>query len=214
MSEKLDYYDILSSVIPGTLLVWWATVCFPSLSGALSSSSLPEAVQVLVAVALAMFLGQIVQAASSAIEPLLYWTWGGRPSDCALTGGLRRYLPLETAQRIKGKLGAAIGKESGTASLFLFAMRRAHASSDARVGRFNSLYAYHRGLVVLVAVALVLAVVSAFCGRLSTWSAVHVRCLLGGMGALLLLTWYRARQRAYYFVREVLLVAEHDLDAK
>lgn len=78
MLDRLDYYDLLGVVVPGTLLVCWLPICFPVLSQVAASSDLSEAFEVIALVVLAFFVGQLVQAIASLVEPVLYWTWGGR----------------------------------------------------------------------------------------------------------------------------------------
>ncbi len=88
MIDKFDYYDILGIVIPGALLAYWVAVCFPQTAEIVAGAQLPEAVDVLAFVALAFFVGHLVQAAASVLERPLYWSWGGQPSERALREGL------------------------------------------------------------------------------------------------------------------------------
>jgi hypothetical protein len=214
MMEKLDYYDILTVIIPGTLLVIWIPICFPALSALVSTVNFPEAFEVIALTALAIFFGQIVQALASMIEPLIYKTWGGRPSDKALTEGLERYLPKDSATRIRGKLVTAVGKDTSDMSLFLFAMQLCTGASVSRVSQFNSLYAYHRSLFVLIVLAIGLLVASVVWGAASLWTLGGQLSVLIAFAMLLVLIWYRTKQRASYYVREVLLTAERVLEER
>ncbi len=214
MTEKLDYYDIIGTVIPGVLLVFWAAICFPSVSQVTSSSGLSSAFGLLAGFALAIFAGQLVQAIGSLIEPALYWSWGGRPSEKALEEGLGRYLPEEAGRRIRDKLQTKVDNQAGAQSLFLYAMQVTDAANIGRTTRFNGLYAYHRSQVVLILAALVMAVTSSVFGRFASWHWWHTASLLVGLLLILVLAWHRARQRAMYYVREVLLTTEKIMDER
>lgn len=211
MIEKFEYYDILGIVIPGSLLLAWVQFCFPAVLGLVSASGFPEAFNVLVLIALTIFLGHLVQAIASNIEPLIYWTWGGRPSDQALEGGLAGYLPEDSAARIRGILKEAVGGSPSDHSLFLFAMQKAHSAEVGRASRFNSLYGYHRGLLALLPLAAGLLVAAMVWGQAASWICGQKAGSLILIAVLLVLVWHRTKQRAFYYVREVLLTAERVL---
>jgi hypothetical protein len=207
MIDKIDYYDILSTVILGTIFLCSILVCFPGLSTAVIPS-FPEAFSVIALSAIALFLGHLVQAVASLLEPLLFWTFGGRPSDRALATGLGRYFPVDSAVRIKKKLKATVGNNASDFSLFLFAIQFTDSAGVGRASRFNGQYAYHRGLVILLLLMMLLFLASSVWGRAATWSPGQIGVTLAGLFLLLLLMWYRTKQRAFYYVREVLLTAE------
>ena len=212
MTEKLEYYDILSVVVPGILLLAWIQFCFPAVSQFVSSVVFPEAFGVLVLIALAIFLGHLVQAIASNIEPLVYWVWGGRPSDQALEGGLGGYLPEDSAARIKSVLKRAIGGNPSDDSLFLFAIQKVEAARVGRVSQFNSLYSYHRSLLALLALAAGLLIAAMIWGQAASWTWGQKGGSLILIALPFVLVWHRTKERAFYYVREVLLMAEHILD--
>ncbi len=209
MVEKFDYYDILTVVVPGVLLVAWIPFCFPNMLSLGDVPHFPDAFWVFVLTATAVFLGQLLQAIASLLEPLLYWSWGGRPSDQAFARGLRGYLAKDTASRIKQALYAST-QESGH-SAFVCAMQLADSTEKTRSPRFNALYAYHRSLLWLVVVALALLFISGFAGRAALWPTRQLAAVLIALGALAVLLWHRTKQRAFYYVREVLLTADRVL---
>jgi len=215
MIEKLDYYDILGVLVPGSLGVCWAWICFPAITDIVPTAGLPATLEIVASVALIVLIGHVIQTVGSLLEPCIYRTWRGRPSDRALLEGLsERYLPKDSAVRIRAKLFQAVGAEARERSLFLRAMQLAQCAGNARVQRFNSLYAYHRGLLVLVLIAFVLLVSSLQWGAAAAW-ACGWKCVgLVALLSLLALTWHRGKQRAYYYVREVLLTAERVLDGE
>ena len=212
MTEKLDYYDTLSFFVPGMLLLGWIVICFPSLVQLGSSANFPSAFATILLMALSLFLGQIVQAVASIIEPVIYWTWGGRPSDRAVKTGIKGYLPEETAIRIRKKLEKAIGEQTEDHSLFLFAMQSSDSAGVGRSRQFNSLYAYHRGLLILVLLSGIILLWSMKFGGAAAFSIWQNVAAFICVILLTVLIWYRAKQRAFYYVREVLLTAERVLD--
>lgn len=211
MLEKLSYYDVIGIVVPGTLLVGWIPVCFPVIVSRTQVFTFPEAFAFVVLIALVFFIGHLVQALSSATQNILYFTWGGRPSDTALEKGLGDYFPKDSAKRIRGILEDKIGKETDAHSLFLYALQQADSAEKSRVSTFNGLYAYHRVLLMLIILAFILFLTSKFWGAVESWTTAEFVVSLVIMILLLVLFWYRAKQRAYYFVREVLLTAERVL---
>jgi hypothetical protein len=213
MVDKFKIYELLSWVVPGTLLVCLLAVCFPSLATATGAVKFPDAFSVVALLALAIFAGNLVQAIASLIEPALNWTWGGRPSERALQAGLgSRYLPQDAADRIRKKIEAAVGAGASDRAIFLFAMQRAESAGSDRVGTFNALYAYHRALLVLCLAGLPAFLIAVLSGQLPGlhWSGALGVVVL--VAAVSVLVWYRTKQRAFYYVREVLHTAERVLD--
>lgn len=214
MTEKFDYYDTLSFFVPGMLLLGWIVICFPSLVQLGSSANFPSAFATLLLMALSLFLGQMIQAVASIVEPVIYKTWGGRPSDRAIQAGIKGYLPEETAIRIRKKLEKAIGEQTEIHSLFLFAMQSSDSAGVGRSRQFNSLYAYHRGLLVLLFLSGLILLGSMKWGGAASFGIWQNVAASISVALLTVLIWHRARQRAFYYVREVLLTAERVLDSR
>lgn len=215
MSEKLELYDILSSLILGILAIVWVPICFPVLL-TVKGPKYPDAFLAIVLVAAGVFTGQLIQALASMLEPLLFWAMDGRPSDQALAGKLSdRYFAKSEAERIKAKILTAMGgSEQTKGAIFRFAMQRSDAAGIGRAARFNSLYAYHRGLLVLVVLATITLFLSMKWGAAASWP-LSLRWVSGVIALLLLLLfWNRTKQRGIYYAREVLLTAERVIDEK
>ena len=175
----------------------------------------PPAFAVICLVAVAAFLGHLIQAITSLVEPFIYWTWGGRPSERALNEGLgARYFPADAATRIRAKLAGVVGKDASDRSLFLYAMQKAETSGNSRVAKFNGLYAYHRAIVTLVLIGLAVVLASMRWGTVKHWS-MGEKIEIIAVGLLLLAVfWFRAKQRGFYYVREVLSTAERIIDSQ
>jgi hypothetical protein len=214
VTNKFELYDILGFLIPGTLLVCWLPICFPAASSITSPLNFPSAFSVFALTGLAVMTGHLIQAIGSIIEPALYWTWGGQRSKTALKDGIDGYFSKSSAERISTKLLGVTGSEASATDLFYYAIQRTDAAGVGRASRFNSLYAYHRGLVVFFLLAIALFVASIFWGAASSWSEIQIEGTFIGLGALLLLVWYRTNQRDAYYVREVLFTAERVLDER
>lgn len=214
MNDKFELYDVLGIIIPGTLLLALTSVAFPSLTARAGTVRFPDAFAVIILLALAVFVGLLVQSISSLIEPVLNWSWGGQPSDKALKNGLGvRYLPADTATRIRHKLAAKVGSQATDRSLFLYAMQQAETSGNTRVAKFNGLYAYHRGIFTLILVGILLLLAAMQWGAISQWSTGDKVGTVVASAALLLLVWHRTKQRGFYYVREVLSTAERIIDS-
>jgi hypothetical protein len=214
MNDKFDLYDVLGVLIPGSIVLGLVCVTFPEIAARFSAPQFPEAFSVICLIALAFLVGHLIQAIASMFEPLLYWTWGGRPSERALQKGLGdRYLPLDTAQRIRTKLAGVVGAKASDRSLFLYAMQKAETSGNSRVAKFNGLFAYHRAMLMLIAVGLVLLLSSMGLGTLKRWPlSEKVQTTIAGV-VLLVIMWFRSKQRGFYYVREVLSTAERVIDS-
>jgi len=212
VGDKFEFYDILAVLVPGTLLMACIGLFFPDIATPLTAMKLPDGFALICLTTLSIFLGHSIHAVSSLLDPFWEWTWGGRASERAFARGLgNRYLPAETATRIKGKLAAASGSAEDR-SLFLFAMQKAETSENARVSKFNGLFAYHRAILTLLLVGTALLGISMCWGRAAGWNGAAKFWAFVGALAFLLLIWNRTKQRAFYYVREVLLTAERVID--
>jgi hypothetical protein len=212
MLDKFDYYDLLGIVIPGVLLTYWLPICYPHAVTMAAAAGFPASIDFVGFAAVAFFVGQLTQALASFLEPVLYWTFGGRPSDQALQAGLgERYVPADAGTRIRAQLAEVAGRDATDRALFLEAMRRANAAGNPRVERFNALFAYHRALMVVVAAALILLATSTQWGAATKWSSARIAAWLVALSLILLLLWFRTKQRAFYYAREVLITAKGTL---
>jgi hypothetical protein len=214
MTEKFEFYDVLGILVPGSILLALIAVSFPGVTPAFVGIAFPAAFAVICLTAVAAFLGELVQAISSFLEPVFNWTWGGRPSERALKEGLgTRYFPADSANRIRAKLAKAVGDTASDRSLFLYAMQKAETSGNSRVAKFNGLYAYHRAMFALVLTSLGVILVSMCWGTVKQWFWWDKVGIVAVDLFLLVRFWLRPKQRGFYYFREVLSTAERLLDA-
>ncbi len=211
MVEKLNFYDLVGVLIPGVIMTAVLPLLFPKIVAFLPLSFFPEAFSVIILVGVAFFFGQVIQAFGSLAEPLLFWTWGGRPSESIISGKAISYLPKDSATRIDCALKKAIGRDAAKRSVFLYAIQLS-LSVPSRSQRFQGLYAYHRSLLVTSLSMGALTAMSAKWGSFAGMGHVGLAVVFGSLLLLCFLLWHRTRQRAYYHAREVLLAAERSLN--
>jgi hypothetical protein len=215
MQDKFDIYDVLGVLVPGVLIVCTVPLAFPDIAKAIADAALPDGFAFVGLTAASVFAGYFVQALASLIEPILINTWGGRASERALSDGLGdRYFAASDGARIRAKLVPLATPDAANQSLFYIAMQQAENSGSSRVARFNALYAYHRALIVLTLSALALFIFSFWGGLASRLTWRQDISILVVLGLLLTLFWYRAKQRGFYYVREVLLCAERHIPSR
>ena len=215
MTQRLQLYDVFGALVPGVLLFGGLLLAFPETWASLHVPKLPDAFSVIALTVVALFFGHTVQALASLTEPFMYWTWGGRPSERAISTGLgSRYLPADAGMRIREKLRSTVSPTASDRSLFLYAMTLAESAPSSRAPAFNSAYAYHRALLLAAAMLLFVLAIATRYGVLHDVPWKQNACIISVAIALLLLFWHRAKQRSFYYVREVLLTAERVLDGR
>jgi len=95
ISEKFELYDVLGIIIPGLVAIGLIYAAFIWTGNKTEIPTMPEALQVLILIAVASVLGQIVQTLGSLLEVFYFWTWFGRPSDRVLQGRSERMSVLD-----------------------------------------------------------------------------------------------------------------------
>lgn len=177
-------YDILSNLIPGFLILFALAI--------LIDKSLNE-LDITASIVLSYIIGYLNNTLSSWIEDLFNWSWGGKPSDQLLEGKSIWKVTFYQADKAKEYLIKEIQVNSpSTDSLFQIALR--YAITDERVKEFNSNYALSRNLILSFTIS---SVIVNFYFWFNTW-------ILAGSAVLIFIMWIRAKQRGYYFAREVL----------
>ncbi len=135
MNDKFELYDILAVLIPGGIVLDLVSVTFPTVVTHFGAVTFPPAFAVICLVAVAAFLGHLIQAITSLVEPFIYWTWGGRPSERALNEGLgARYFPADAATRIRAKLAGVVGKDASD-PLYFFTRCKKRKLAATRASR-------------------------------------------------------------------------------
>lgn len=146
-------------------------------------------------------VGYFLDAFSSFIEPFLYKTICGKPSDKLLTPipgqkwtGIKKvkfYFPDKAVESLKKD---TCDEDASTDKMFGYAMRMVNANKDCRVPDFNGHYALSRVILTTLLIAVVFVEVEYY----DVWYS-----WLLSIGVLLL-AWNRYKERGYYYAREVL----------
>lgn len=211
VAEKIEIYDTLGILVPGILLITWLPLCYPRIL-AVPVVKFPDAFAAVALLALALFAGHIVQALGSLIQPILSWMWRGTHSNRVFCSDNNPCLKPGVASRIRAKLATRSGEDDDGA-LYQFAASIAESTAGSRVAKFNALYAFHRGLLVLILLVVATLPFTGPQGIAANWSIKVLWIAYASLFLLCLLVFNRTRQRAVYYVREVVLTAERVIDA-
>ncbi len=211
--EKINPYNLLATLLPGTLLVALLGVLFPGLSVMGKLVRFPDSYMFLVLLSLSVLIGVLIQSVASFFEPYIFKLFGGRPGARALSGQLpSRYFPADSAKPIIVLLQEKFGGESSHESLFLRAMSLAETSTDSKVANFNAQYALHRSLFTSSLLSVLLGLGSRFCaGSAGDWTSKAFWITEALMVGISILLAWRTWQRSAYYAREVLFSAERIL---
>ncbi len=177
-------YDILSSLVPGFLMVLFAL----NVQGMKFDKDL-----VIAYTAVAFLFGYLMNTLSSWMEDLYFLTWGGKPSNNLLDGKdiwkVRFYQSAKTKTLLQTESSNSVAKND---ELFSIAMR--YGNGQARADDFNAMYTFSRVLLTTVLLGSAIAII----GHAQDWR--YYVTLIPST----LVIWLRCKQRAYYYAREVL----------
>lgn len=188
---NVKYYDILSSLITGYVVLVVVLLCMDIEYD--SSYSVAY-------IAGALAIGYLINAVASLLEPIYYFTIGGKPSGKLLikdekkeyTGikKVRFYHCDEIKRIIKEELN---DENASIQKIFSHAMIQVNANNDSRVPDFNAHYAYARTFLTAMLILTIFIIAYFPC----YWQSYL-------MFIPLIICWYRYRERGYYYAREVL----------
>lgn len=198
---NLKYYDVLSSLVVGYVLLVIGMYAF----------EIEYNNDYIVAyLAMAFLYGYIINAIGSLLEPVYYFTIGGKPSNRLLSDDnekhnlfYRLFIPNNTGikkvrfyetKSVREILKRGMDCENPSEDrLFSKAMRAVNGDQNSRVPDFNAHYALSRTILTTVLISSILLIYSNPCCWQSYLSIIVV-----------LICWNRYRERAYYYAREVL----------
>lgn len=180
-------YDILSALVPG-FIVLVALLNFANIRF--------DKDMVLVYTAFAFLLGYVINATASWLEDFYYITWGGKPSSMLLEGKNIWKVSFHYAETAKKLLQKECNDpHADNDKLFGLAMRYANVK-DTRTDDFNAAYAFSRSILTTALFAFLLLIPRYYCD----W---HFYIL---SIPLIFICWLRAKQRGYYYAKEVLTI--------
>ena len=199
--KSFNLYEFSGVLIPGTIILFGVSLCFPQLKGVLLTDISFGDFGIFIILAYAS--GQLVQAIGNLLEELWWRLQGGKPTDWIRKGQTRLLAKVqlkELADHISKKLGLKIGNdlmgvsESDWHNIIrqIYSYISTKAATE-RVDTFNAYYGLNRGMAAAFLLLLVLSLML----NLGVWSAV--------MMTLMLLSLYRMNRFGENYARELFI---------
>ncbi|WP_196783711.1 hypothetical protein [Flavobacterium hydrophilum] len=180
-------YDILSSLVPGFIML----LCYLPFLGFDYNKD-----YVIGYTAIAFGLGYLLNIISSLLEQFYFWTWGGRPSCKLLEGKGMWNIKQYNYMRLKNNLNSKTENPTPcNKELFSIAMRTVFSTKDTRIEDFSNSYAFSRTMLTCSILSTIVILLNYY----DDWKA-YLSIIV------VILFWYRAKQRGYYFSKEILQI--------
>ena len=151
--------------------------------------------------AMGYLVGYFINAIGSLLEGFYYKTINGMPSDKLLTlvngqnwTGCKRVKFYEAEKVIEMLKNELNDQHASEQKMFGCAMRKVNACKDCKIPIFNAQYAWSRTILTAILIATTLCAFR-FYNEWLFW-------LIAVM--LLVISWNRFKEKAYYYAREVL----------
>lgn len=216
---QFKIYDVLASLIPGLIVISVAIPfyvfvtnnvelfeqkigVYKDISGILTSIFLVAS----------YLVGYVIHAMGSWSEPILWFTWGGRPSENLFKNKSKRLRLVEVdtifdflKSKSSNELLKTKTKDDFTRGDFreLFQLAKNIANQKSRDGikeriaEFNNSYIFSRNVLISYLISSTLIAILVFQNIVPIW-------LLIILVLIFLVLWYRCRDRAFYYSREIL----------
>ena len=198
---EFKYYDVLSSLVVGYVVL---------IIGMYSFQIEYNSDYTVAYLAIAFLCGYIINSIGSLLEPIYYFTIGGKPSNRLLDDGKKKhcwfynlFVPkntgikkarfYETTTARKLLLEGFEDEDPKEDRLFSKAMRTVNGDQDTRVPDFLAHYALSRTILTTILISSLLIIYA----NPNNWQS-YLSIVL------VLICWNRYRERAYYYAREVL----------
>lgn len=177
-------YDILSSLVPGFIML----LCYLPFLGFEYNND-----YVIAYTAIAFGLGYLLNIISSLLEEFYFLTWCGRPSCNLLDGKGMWKIKQFNHEKLKNHLKSKTDNTTPcNKELFSIAMRTVASTKDTRMEDFSNSYAFSRTMLTCSILSSIVLIANYY----NDWR-VYLSLLV------VILFWYRAKQRGYYFSKEV-----------
>ncbi len=220
---QFKIFDILSSIIPGALVL---CCLFLTSNAYLLDAHWIEAkisiykdvstILTAIFIVASYLAGYVVHAIGSWIEPLLWKTWGGRPSQILFSDESSRlglgseklailsWLKTKSSDARLSTLENGEFKADDFRRLFQIAKNLAFANSGSnfksRIEEFNNIYIFSRNILIAFCFAF-------FCSStLVFYQILTLKWVVASL-SIVIIVWWRARDRAIYYSREILVAA-------
>ncbi len=181
---NFNLYNLLSILVPGFLILMGIMYRLD-----LSQSSIPA----LPATALAYVIGYLVNSISGWLEGIIYWTWGGEPAVQFLKGKGCGRIRFNEVDELKGII--TNGKDCSEKKIFEVSSRL--VGQDEIISNMNASYVFSR--VILVSSFIIYLILLPEYIGVYLYHAFSI--------SLIILFWYRSKERAYYYVKQVFVAA-------
>ena len=183
---KFKFYDIISALIPGFIIY----ILYLEINKTAFDKN-----YIIPAIAIAFVIGYFINTFSSWLEDIYFFSWGGKPSNQLIDGNGIWKVKFYQYEKVKGLLVNELNSESPkNDELFQVAMRYATPEVNSRVQDFNANYAFSRVILTTILIVGGFVIID---NPKSISSYIYTI-------PIILVAWYRCKQRAYYYAREVL----------
>ncbi len=216
---QFKIYDVLASLIPGLIVV---SVAIPFYVFMTNNVELFEqklgVYKDISGIITSVFLvgsylvGYIIHAMGSWSEPILWFTWGGKPSENLFKNKSKRLQLVEvdtifnflksksSNEPLKDKTKEDFTK-GDLRELFQLAKNIANQKSrdgiKERIAEFNNSYIFSRNVLISYLTSSILIAILVFQNIVHIWALIILIVFF-------LVLWYRCRDRAFYYSREIL----------
>ncbi|NPE29038.1 hypothetical protein HNV12_13950 [Methanococcoides sp. SA1] len=191
---KFKYYDLLSHLVPG-MVIYLATK--------LACNELLPDVSAIPLLAIAFVIGYFNNTISSWLENFYFFLSGGNPIDLFFNNKGIWKVKFYNGLTIKKKLLQKLDKtESDNTELFNIAMKIANSIDSSRLDDFNAVYAFSRSILTTVIIS----------GSILIFSDPNNFLFYLTVFMLFIISLIRFRQRSGYYIREVLNIADNNID--
>jgi len=183
---SFKYYDLLSNLVPGLLIIGVINFCF--------GDKIPHISEIIL-LALSFIVGYLNNTLSSWLEGFYRFLWGGNTINAFLNGtGIFkvRFFKGNSVKKILS--GTVTTKNPSNIELFTEAMRIANDNSTTRLEDFNSMYAFSRAVLTAFLIS----------GGMVIWTYYQSVYAYLGFLVLFIISLVRCKQRNGYYIREVL----------
>lgn len=220
---QLKLFDILSSVIPGALVLCCLFLTSNAylldvhwIEAKISIYKDVSTILTAVFIVASYLAGYVVHAIGSWIEPVLWKTWGGRPSKILFSDESPRLglgsEKLAILSWLKSKSNdprlSTMENEQLKADdfrrFFQIAKNLAFANAGSnfkdRIEDFSNSYIFSRNILIAFCIAFLCS------ATLVYYQILTLKWVLASL-SISLIVWWRARDRAIYYSREILVAA-------
>ncbi|HFA47706.1 MAG TPA: hypothetical protein ENJ95_01665 [Bacteroidetes bacterium] len=219
---QFKIYDVLASLIPGTLvlgiiLITVLTTCDSrdALINHMASVKDFSAIITSMFLVVSYIIGYIVHALGSWFEPFLWFTWKGRPSELLLKNKTKRLGVVGAEAILKHLVDYCSSKNivinnideltrNDYRILFQVAKTIAYSKTDGsikeRMTEFSNSYIFSRNILISIFVVFISSIVWVISGYIAWW-------VILVLFVIQLLLWFRCRDKAIYYSREILTAA-------